>query len=315
MMADGYTIRHHEQDICFNADQTELYAIRNGRAPLDIAVADNIVAGELNDLEVIDRDIEEWEKLDLAMDAEVGEVHAELLRRKDILGTEYPFTVNPSSLNYTPSDSMLYEYCLGICLAPSITVGAYVELPRYFEEIVGIVIAKHLGPSWNSYRTGAPRSRGEPARVDEMFKRLSDLTSNQTEWCWNPSPQFPQEDNTTGDKGIDFVVWRRAPDTRIGQPYVAGQCACGNNWEAKLLELSFDRLKPFINPMPYVLPIRCFATPRILSDGNFLNSSTQAGWVVDRLRLVSMARDFSTDADYVRQFDDLARLFRLAEAA
>jgi hypothetical protein len=316
MLNDTYSVRHEEQRAIASADQAEMRAIMAGSAVADAGVYDEILSGEMEDLEVGGPDMERWNRQDVAMDSEVGSVRDELLRRVEILGDAYPFDVEEGQLRYRRSGSGFYEYCLGICLAPSITRKPYVKLPRSFERIVAVLIRHHLGPAWHRFHTGAPRDPPNGMNFFKSMAKLSEISSDKREWRWNPVDTYPQRPSVSGDGGVDFVVWRPAPDRRIGQLYVVGQCACGNDWDQKFEDISVARLSKWFRPLSEVPIIRCFTTPFWLSAGNFEAAHTDAGWTLDRGRLTLLAEDARSDPDFAAWQPQLGELFGLvAEAA
>ena len=95
----------------------------------------------------------------------------------------------------------------------------------------------------------------------EAMKTVSERTG---EWKWGPEDGLP-DDLVQGDNGCDFVVWLRALDDRskIGQLFVLGQCACGNNWVTKWNDLNLNKLQKWFNPLSTVEPVRTFTTSPI----------------------------------------------------
>lgn len=316
-MIDSFSARHREQRDSTNADQAEIAAIRGGGAVIDAAVVDERISGEIEDLDVglrIDGSNSErkWEQDDLAMDSVAGSTRDEIVKRASILGDSYPFVLDGSSLKYRTSKSGFYEYCLSISVAPSITSGRYTRLPRSFERFVPLIVQKHLGPKWAFYHTGAPRSKANGTTFKTAMDKLSQATSAGQEWLWSPSPGHPAVPTIGGDGGLDFVVWKPAIDSRIGQLFIVGQCACGNDWPEKYQDLRVARLAQWMRPVTIVPFISCFTTPFMLSKGNFLDAHTEAGWTLDRARLTLMAEESVADPDYARRIPTLSRLRKLA---
>ncbi len=313
-MTDHFKVRHEDQRAITNADQAELRAIQNGSAVPDAGIRDEQLSGELEELADGQHELERWAEHDVAADDEVGAIRDEIKRRIDLMGDAYPFKLSNGSIVHRKSASGLYEYCLGVCYAPSITAGEYVKLPRSFERISGLIASKHLGPRWRMHHTGAPRS--DFPRFDEAMKNMSKVACDGQEWVWNPDRGFPEE-WVPGDCGLDFLIWKPAPDRRIGQLYVVGQCACGNDWSTKFDDLKKERLEPWFRPLTYIPFIRCFTTPFLLSNGNFDIASRNAGWVLDRARLAMLAHEAAVDGDedFQAQYPLLADLFDLAAAA
>lgn len=316
LMTDIISIRAAEQRSISNADQVELRAISAGIAVPDVGVADENIAGELADLQVADLEMEAWNQQDVQIEDEVGAARDELLRRADILGEAYPFELNGGTLTYRPSVSGFYEYCVGIANTPrSIQTNPFTQLPRSFERSVGTILRYHLGPNWEGMHTGWPREEGEPSRFDELIRQISDRTCEGREWRWDPKPGYPADGGATKDGGVDFVVWRRSADRRIGQMFVLGQCACGNDWDTKFNDLMIERLEPWMRPFLFVPPTRCFTTPFILSEGNFQIAHENAGWVLDRIRLTLMIHELAGNPEIDAMSAIFNEMFELAAAA
>lgn len=315
-MSDVFSIRHAEQRAISSADQVELRAISAGSAVPDVGVVDETISGELEDLEVAGGPMELWQGQDIRLDDEVGSVRQELARRAEIMGDHYPFVLDGGQLAYRPSTTGFYEYCLGIANTSNrITKAPFTKLPRSFERMASIILQKHMGPRWESLHTGWPRDTGQPRRLDAMLRNVSKQTSDEREWRWSPEEGYPSEYARGGDAGLDFVVWRRSPDSRLGQIFVVGQCACGNDWDGKFDDLRVEKLEAWMRPFTFVPIVRCFTTPFLLSPGNFLVAHKLAGWVLDRMRLTIMAEEASEDADFAAHFPTLKEMFALAAAA
>jgi hypothetical protein len=315
-MIDIISTRHVDQRSITSADQVEREAIYSGASVPDVGVMDETISGELDDLEITDGLLEVWQEQDIRLDDEVGSVRQELSRRAELMGEYYPFTFEAGQLSYIPSKTGFYEYCLGIAsTVNSITKKPFTNLPRSFERFVCIILQKHMGPRWESLHTGWPRDRGEPRHLDAMFRNLSEKASGGREWSWNPEEGYPPRNNLGGDAGLDFVVWRRSPDGRIGQVFVVGQCACGNDWDGKFGDLNPEKLKAWMRPLTHVPFVRCFTTPFLLSPGNFLRAHKEAGWVLDRARLAIMAEEAADDPDFQAYIPVIKEMFELAMAA
>lgn len=315
MAYDTYSVRHADQRAIDSADQAEMRAIIAGSAVPDSGVYDEVLSGEMEDLEVGGPEMERWNRQDVAMDGEVGAVRDELEQRAEMLGGAYPFEITGGSLIHKETGTGFYEYCLGICSAPSITQRPFVKLPRSFERIAAVLIRHHLGAAWQMFHTGAPR---DPANGMNFFKsmhKLSQVSSGGKEWRWDPAHTYPQNPTISGDGGVDFVIWRPAPDKRIGQIYVVGQCACGNDWGNKFHDISLGRLGKWFRPLSEVPVTRCFTTPFWLSPGNFEAAHTDAGWTLDRGRLTLLAEEAAGDADFAVWLPQLPGLFDLVAQA
>lgn len=319
MTLDIFSIRHREQGRIRNTDEVELESIRVGSAVLDTGTYDERLAdSEPDDAPPAVRS--RWQRTDLGNDTEAGAIRDEVVRRARLLKDLYPFEIRRNSLVYKAGlGNGFYEYCLGICFAPSLTAKPYVVLPRSFERIVAIILRSYMGSGANSMHVGFPRDKGEGttfrAAMGKLSQRVNDYLDNKevgTEWRWDPDPSYPKEPVFGGDGGIDFVVWKQPPDGRIGQLFLLGQCACGGDWFTKYDDVKLTRLDPWFRPLIHLKPpVKCFTTPFILSDGNLLDATKTAGWVFDRLRLTLLAAE-ARDPDFQKWMPGFSNLFKVS---
>jgi hypothetical protein len=316
-MTDRYSIRHEEQKAARDADQAEWLALWTGSAVVDAGVRDDLIAEALevdelepglSGLEDADPGRERWHRQDLGVEAEVGAVHQEATRRCKYLGKAYPFDIDGGTLTYRGPSSGLYEYLLGISVAPNVTTGEYVCLPRSFERVIATVTKLYMGAHSEAFHCGHPRDPGYGTWKSAMVE----LHNRSREWWWSPEDGYPDEPHVGGDGGIDFVVWKRALDARPGSLFIAGQCACGGDWDDKLDDLSLKELGGWFHPISWIEPIRAFATPFALSDGNFQKAHKRAGWVLDRVRLSAMAEPIKDEAEYTDWLPVISQMVDLA---
>lgn len=285
-MTDPYGLRHQKQRSAADADQAEFLAIKNGSSAPDAGIYDERVAGAMDDHERQDEiDAESWQEEDLKYDDAVGRVHEEIERRCETLGPAYPFEIHSGGINYVPNDNLIYEFLLAICNANTLTKGKYVRLPRVFERLSARLIAAYLGDGTRFLHTGAPRDK----EIGISFKdAMNTVASETSEWKWGPDEGLPDEPQN-GDSGCDFVVWPKPPDNRqIGQLFFLGQCACGNDWDTKLSDLTVKNLGKWFNPLSIVDPVRCFTTPHHITDAMLKEASREGGYIFDRARLVGI---------------------------
>lgn len=291
MASSPYSSRHKDQKASRDADEAEIAALKLGAVAMEAGAANDRISG------AISADDEEpapngmnWERDDLAHDAIVGKAREEVERRIEIMGAAYPFRFGQEgSLVYTRTELGFYEFCLAASTAPTITAGELVHLPRDFERVVAAIVKGYLGPHAGALHTGAPRDHEVGIGFKDAMKRLAELTN---EWIWNPEEMLPEENNTTGDEGMDFVAWKPSLDRRRGQIFVIGQCACGDDWGSKFHDLSWQKLKKWFRPEIFPAPMRIFATPHHLVDAMLYEAQREAGLVLDRARLTLMAKEF-----------------------
>jgi hypothetical protein len=296
--SDPYTARHRQQRVAADADQAEFSAlVGGGLTNVEAGVYDDRLSGALED-EALDREEHQpgWQSRDLEYDDLVGRIAEEVQRRANIMGKAYPFVISDGRLEYTGTRTGFYEFCLAICSATNITEGDFVQLPRFFERVVALLVRGYLGTDSEALHTGSPRDKSIGTRFFDFMRTLRERSG---EWVWDPEDGLPREPSTTGDEGVDFVVWKKTLDGRPGQIFLLGQCACGNDWSTKFNDLDLEKLYKWVRPRLYPEPVRLFATPYHLVDGHLTEAQRLAGLVLDRTRLSILAEKLADDPELV----------------
>lgn len=286
--------RRQDERIAVNADQAELDAIRNASSNMEAGTFDDRVAGAMDDYDVPDpRGVASWAAEDIKVDSATSDIGLEVQRRKQLLGSMYPFNTDGNRITYRQSDTLVYEFCLAVSLAKSLSVGDYASLPVAFERLVRDALICFLGPGADGVRTGWPSDEHEDRPTG--FRDVMHILHGKTgEFCWRPMPGLPQNPShiDTKDEGLDVVVWKEVPDTRAGKLILLGQCACGGNYGSKLndIEANLATLSRWMNPVCWAPPTRVFCTPRHISNEfEFQRINQVAGLTLDRIRLTLLA--------------------------
>ena len=297
---DPYSLRRKEQRAFKNADQAESVAITFGTASIDAGTYDERIAGAMDDYDPTpDRPVEGVESAvdtDVKYESISGETREKIELRIDLFGDTYPFTLRGGSLVYTPSKSGFYEFCLATSLAPHIERSPNTILPRTFERVVTQLVCSYLGSDAKCLHVGTPRDEQVGHRFHEAMKVLEDQTA---EWKWGPSSELPQTPDSQGDEGVDFIVWKPTGDNRKGSLFILGQCACGDNWDGKFGDVDLVRYNKWFNPPALAQPVRAFATPFHVSEGNLSEALRQGGLVFDRARLCYLAEPLAAHTSYL----------------
>ena len=305
---NDYRRRHEAQRFVENADYAEFCALRDGNAELDSGVYGERVAGTLNDLDVNAHEGKNWQRNDLEYDTAVGRTREEVERRMRILGDVYPFRLQKETLFHASGVSIVYEFFLSICNATTLASGSHVRLPRLFERIAARLVAAYFGQHATSIHTGAPRSQDTGS---SFMQAMQNVAAQTGEWAWGPDDGLPGEQHQ-GDEGCDFIVWLTASDRRkIGQLFVLGQCACGNDWQSKYGDLDLKKLQKWFNPLSVVDPVRSFATPHHVTDPVLREASRQGGLFFDRARLTMTAHGADGDVVDGEMKESMANLIDL----
>lgn len=286
-----YLSRNTDWQSALKADEVEFRAVMMRAASLDEGTREERWSGEIE--EELPGARPAWIEREDALERIESSSASEIERRALLLGDGYPFALQGSRLSYRPSRTGVYEFCLAVSLAPSLSAREWKGLPVAFEFLSRDVLCMHLGPETQGVRTGWPRdsSEGLPTRAKKLFAHLRERTG---EWVWRPRGEDRPEDPSPTyekDMGLDVVVWRAMPDGRIGQLFLLGQCACGkSDWEQKFKDLDLEELGLWLSPPTHCLPVRCFFVPFHIGNAVKLEEvSLKAGVPFDRARIVLIA--------------------------
>lgn len=290
-MTTPFEDRHWRQKAAGDADQIEARAFQLGRAPVEVSVFDDQMAGTLDDVELDGAARTDWQSNDLRSEATVGPAIEEIERRSSLMKDAYPFRRHGGSLEYVGSASLAYEFFLSISLAPNISQEPYLHSGRKFERITTQLVHSHFGDDCVSWHLGAPRDPGS-----ENFKTAFSVLQHGThDWAWYPEGELPDDGGDTKDETVDFVVAKQMMDGRAGRLYVVGQCACGNNWFDKIQDPNVELINRWFR-LPLTNMVKAFSTPFVIAD-EMLKEVVRGnkGLVYDRIRLALLAESFLDD--------------------
>ncbi len=91
----------------------------------------------------------------------------EIERRKQIMGDSYPFHALGGSLAHRRSQSGVYEFCLAAARNPRGTAEGKPHVNTIFEWIARDVLASHMGPGAQAFRTGWPVHESEERNLNQ----------------------------------------------------------------------------------------------------------------------------------------------------
>lgn len=299
-MGSDFSSRHDLQRSADVADKAEIHALRCGSAIMDDGLSSERIADAYDDLRPGIIDIPHWQETDLVLDGGAGAALDSVACRRKILGERYPFKGESSSLEYQPSGSLVYEFCLSVCSSPSRTEGEYRELPRVFERLACVLAEAYIGFGAKSHHLGWPRSDSGSSCFRDAITPIHEQTG---EWKWDPEDGLPDNPSVRDvkDGGIDLLAWKMVDD-RVGNIFFLGHCACGQNWRDKFNDANPSDLEKWFNPMTLIKPpVRLFFTPYHVVHPWIREASRTAGVVLDRIRLTLIA----SETDDLRQHRDL----------
>jgi hypothetical protein len=272
-----------------DTDQLETAAIRTRTwIPVLTAFRDDMMAETLVDETEVAR-----APLDVSLEGKAGNVVAEVARRVRLLREGYPFEFDGQrqALRYSGSRTLVYEFCLAVAQAPSLSEGQFARLPREFERLTGEIVQAFLGDGARWYRAAWPPDGDRPSTFRGV---IDDLNSRTGEWWWRAINERPDPDpKNVKDGGLDLVVWKYPEDGRAGGITLIGQCACGNDWPTKTSDLRIENHAQWIPHPTTGGQIRFLAMPfHVGDDLHWMDKSMEAAVIFDRVRLSLLAERY-----------------------
>jgi hypothetical protein len=204
----------------------------------------------------------------------------------------YPFEVSINAIRLEDgADQSLYTFLallswFGKDAGPE---GANGE--KLFEEICAKASERYLGSPHSrvkSFVFGFPRRlqpAGFAAALDKLCNELGEGQGHR-----RGRPTLPNQK----DGKLDIVAWRAFEDQREGKIIAFGQCATGNDWEAKITELPQPHkwCAHWMDDSPVVDPVRSFFVPHRIDQTAWSHKSRLGGILYDRCRIASLASGF-----------------------
>lgn len=310
---DGHT---KQQKLAKEADKLEWLAYQLGESPYVAPQQDDEIAGELVEVQSemeseataeqisgpietringkLQESLDEVDRVESNTDERVEGVQAEIKRRSELLGDEYPFRVGQASLAFLDESTyakQVYLECLRISLVPTR------KDRENFETLVGEALVSYLGKGRAQVRVFGWQSEDDANKSRHIKARIDELHTASNEWFWKPDLEqgFPANPppKLVKDLGLDAVAWLPMPDKRIGRIFLVAQCATGKtDWDDKLGDVSWKRIKNWIRPMPDEWSIRCFAIPfHLPNKTKWCECADEGGLFFDRVRLTLLLKE------------------------
>lgn len=303
--------RKLHQEAEYNADQAEFRALQYRYANVESGIEDDNIADCLDDYALEQSSDEEWASNDVAKDNAAGLLLEKLQSRVQRLGDAYPFELNGAEIRLKETQTnLVYRFCLAIANAPNITTGQYAQIPREFEQLAGQVVSRVFGESTKWIHTGWPRPTGQPTNFQNLAEKINQETGGN-EWIFSPAPGFDVLDaKNIKDCGVDFISWNDFFDTRDGKLYIAGQCACGNDWINKFGDINFKKLERWFRPTSLVTPVKVMSIPFCATESYLFSSSEEDNILMDRTRLTLLHSKHEIQLHNTEALEDLVTLLR-----
>ncbi len=203
----------------------------------------------------------------------------------------YPFKLSATTLSLRDDgDESLYAFLALLSWYGKDAGPANLDGEKIFEEVCAIAASAYFGGVPNgrvrSAVFGFPRRTlptGFSAALDELCKSLGEGRGCQR----TNRPTLPDQK----DGKLDIVTWIEFCDRRQGKFIAFGQCATGQNWESKVLELPRPEAwcQLWMSEMPFVHPVRSFFVPHRVERGRWMQHCVYGGLLYDRCRIASLA--------------------------
>ncbi len=227
-------------------------------------------------------------------------VLAEIDRRVQIIGPNYPFESDATGIKYAPDPNRKHVYRFLCLIAARVTYD--LDIPhhgpaRLFEQIVSVALARLVGGTGE--RFGWPRMPDDPGisftdKVTGLAKRMHLQVG--------PMHQIGPD---AKDYGLDVIAWRGFNDNPVpGKLVVLCQCAIGRSWREKQLNVAkWQSILTFGLPLVGALAIPLVPS-RQDADLHVWHDITEGGNLpLDRLRLASLISDEGVDEPLLAELD------------
>lgn len=228
------------------------------------------------------------------------DVALELDRRALGADRAYPFEFSERGLQLRGDLEQFVPYVFCLCLSASISNSLLNRRPyprRMFEHLSCAAAKNFIGGE--VVRFASPRQATElPPEFDLAVNALCNRIREGI--------GFREKDTSASkDDAIDVVAWRDFPDRAEGKLLLIGNCASGNNWNAKLDELQFQLFcENWMVEIPVSahIGIRAFFVPCRICSKDWQKVSRRAGMIFDRCRIAywaSASDDFPDKQNYL----------------
>ena len=168
------------------------------------------------------------------------EWYAHLRHRETAFCEAYPFSVDANSNFIQAKDNFnerqkLYIFLLMASFLNCFDKSIENHLTRGFETLCAEVLREYIGGQAvvKIFGTSSADYRGN------KYKKIAKLAADLNEIPLVNADSFSRYDSK--DAGLDIVGWLPTQDESPGRLAVFGQCACGNDWEAKQHSSGFDK--------------------------------------------------------------------------
>lgn len=236
-------------------------------------------------------------------ESRVSSIFAQLGVRASIFGEGYPFVLDKGLQEIRLAELKSGEHGLYLQLLLSASLRLIdprrrAELTEEFESISEKIFRGLMPKGWEVHQFGAKSSKRYRGH---LYNRLAKLADD-----WRGFLRIKKahlRTSNSGDGGLDLVAWHPlGSDGRVGIPIAAAQCGCtAEEWSLKQLEASPSKLNIDVLhkwATYYFMPQDLVG----VIDGQYdwqRRNDVASAIVIDRLRIMRLARQFHADDIYV----------------
>lgn len=226
----------------------------------------------------------------------LDEVMNEIERRESACGSGYPFRLDLEGtvLRYDTGTishrSILYCYLL---LSTRLNmkdhrIHAGINGTDLLEEVAAHSLRNYLGGTRARARVFGTAVAGSfQDKVSALCRELREGSGFQS---LDDAPVRANDDK------LDVVAWVPFSDSLPGQLIAFGQCKTGSNWEGLMAQLQPDAfIKKWMAGPILVNPVRVLCLAEAANRARWKGTSTVAGIILDRCRLMDFSDDLPQD--------------------
>jgi hypothetical protein len=226
----------------------------------------------------------------------------QLVRRGQILGSNYPFLVDDTFIVTKKSvDDSVYIQLLFLTPGGGVsTAGAIWNLEKaskLFEDIVENALKTFFGQNTKTVNFGFPSRSGRPPEFPAAVEWLSQKTNIRLGNAYRP----PRKK----DGGVDLFVWKSFSDNKPGIPIMLVQCTTKDDFINKIGDIDIKLWSSWLSSD--IEPLVALAVPGVVNKEEIWSELTTRGILLDRLRLVETSSDTPSQIEY-ENFDYLRQL-------
>lgn len=211
-----------------------------------------------------------------------------LEKRSQILGEDYPFTVDYNYIvtKKSVNDSFYLKLLFLTPKAGLFTSAATWNLEKasqLFEDLAEMALSNFFGRNTHTANFGFPSRSGRPAEFSAAVEWLSQKTNIRLGNAFRP----PRKK----DGGVDLFVWKSFSDNQPGIPVMLVQCTIKEDFINKIGDIDLRLWANWLSSD--IEPLVALAIPGIVTKDEIWSEITTRGILLDRLRLTELASGIS----------------------